>query len=108
MSTVDAPSGFVPRVRIHRPAKSAMQSGRAGTHGWVLEFASDAPHHHDPLTGWVSGHDTRTQVRLRFATEEAAVAFAERHGYAYEVEPTHDRTVTPKAYADNFRFDAME
>ena len=26
------------RARIYQPPKNAMQSGRAGTHEWVLEF----------------------------------------------------------------------
>jgi hypothetical protein len=80
-----------------------MQSGRLGTRRWRLEFAPDTPRTIDPLMGWTSSGDTRTQVRLNFATEEEAVAYCEKHGIPYEVEPPHTRTIRPKAYADNFR-----
>jgi hypothetical protein len=95
------------RVRIYRPSKTAMQSGRAGTEKWVLEFEPAAPRQRDPLMGWTSSRDTRRQVRLTFDTMEAAVAYATRHGCAYEVEPHRERIVKPKSYSDNFRYDRI-
>ena len=94
-------------ARIYLPAKSAMQSGRAGTRHWVLEFVSAEAKRHDPLMGWISSGDTRQQVHLSFPTLEEAVAHAERLGVAYKVVPPHDRTIKPKAYADNFRYDRV-
>ncbi|MCK6623508.1 MAG: ETC complex I subunit, partial [Calditrichia bacterium] len=38
-------------VRIYRPAKTAMQSGRGLTHDWVLEFEPGA-RRPEPLMGW--------------------------------------------------------
>jgi hypothetical protein len=35
------------------------------------------------------------------------VAYATREGIAYEIETPQQRAVTPKAYADNFRFDRI-
>ena len=45
-----------------------------------------------------------SQVRLRFATREAAVAYAERHGIAYEIfEPKRRRHILRQnGYGDNF------
>ena len=91
-------------ARIYRPAKSAMQSGRAQTHAWTLEFAPSSPRLPDPLMGWTQTVDTDGQIRLTFETREAAVAYAQRRGIAFEIfaEPEHRRFI--KAYADNFAF----
>ena len=90
-------------ARIYRPSKTAMQSGRLGTRHWRLEFAPDKPRTIDPLMGWTSSADTRTQVKLKFDTEEEAIAYCEKHNIPYEVENPHSRRIKPKAYADNFR-----
>ena len=56
--------GDAMHVRIYRPAKNAMQSGRSNTKHWVLEFEPSAAAHSDPLMGWTSSPDTRRQVKL--------------------------------------------
>jgi len=96
------------RARIFEQPKSAMQSGRAGTTEWVLEFEPSSPRRADPLMGWIGGGDTQSQVRLRFETREEAIAFAQREGFGYEVELPHTRKFVPKSYADNFRFGRSE
>ena len=90
-------------VRIYRPTKTAMQSGRAKTKQWILEFEPGAHRFVDPLMGWVGSDDTRSQVRLRFASREAAVSYAERHGLSYRVQEPQVRTIRPKSYAEKFR-----
>ena len=90
------------QVRIYRPAKTAMQSGRNKIPGWVMEFEPEAPSIPDPLMGWSSSRDTRQQVYLRFDSEEEAIAFARRHGYSYNVEKPKERRIKLKNYADNF------
>ena len=50
------------RARIYQPPKNAMQSGRAGTHEWVLEFERLSPQRPDPLMGWIGSSDTQQQV----------------------------------------------
>ena len=91
------------RARIFRPAKNAMQSGRAHLSNWVLEYELQTPRRPEPLMGWVASGDTLNQVRLRFERKEDAIAFARRKGLAFEVEPEHRRRVQPRTYADNFR-----
>ena len=94
-------------ARIYRPAKSAMQSGRAQTRKWLLEYEPASRRDPDPLMGWSSALDTLNEVRLRFDTLDEAVAFATKHGLDYTlIEP---RAPTPKAksYADNFRYDRV-
>lgn len=95
-------------ARIYRPAKNAMQSGRARTRFWVLEFEPRAAKRPDRLMGWISSEDMNSdEVRLRFPTREEAAAFAERHGIVYRVHAPAERTVRPKSYADNFRPDRV-
>ena len=91
-------------VRIYKPAKTAMQSGRGLTHEWVLEFEPGA-RRPEPLMGWTSSADTLAQVQLPFPGKEEAVAYAEKHGLIYALEEPQERRIKPKAYADNFRFD---
>ncbi len=93
-------------VRIYKPAKTAMQQGRAGTDRWILEFEPGA-REVEPLMGWTSSRDTRRQLRLRFDSKDDAIAYAEKHGLMYSVELPKERKIEPKAYADNFRFDRM-
>jgi hypothetical protein len=95
------------QVRIFQPARSAMQSGKAGTRQWLLQFASPVRREADPLMGWTSSNNTRQQVTLRFDTKEEAIAYAEREGYAYVVEEPKPRRLQVKAYADNFRYDRV-
>ena len=91
------------RARIYRPAKSAMQSGRANTRAWILEFEPRMAKRPDPLMGWAGSADTLGQVRLRFASKEEAVAYASRHGIDFWVMPERDRRIPLRSYAENFR-----
>ena len=91
-------------ARIYRPAKTAMQSGRAKTQDWVLEFEPTAAKRNDPLMGWAGSTDTKGQVSLRFRTQDEAIAYCKRDGLDYTVTAPHSSTPKPKAYADNFAF----
>jgi hypothetical protein len=91
-------------ARIYRPAKTTMQSGRARTKEWVLEFEPATARTPDPLMGWTSSTDMNGQVRLNFDTSEEAVAYAQKHGIPFRVSPTEERRPIIKAYADNFAF----
>ena len=95
------------RVRIWRRPKTAMQSGRAKTHDWVLAYLP-GPRRPDPLMGWIGGAGTEAQVELKFASYEEARAYAEREGLVCDVEQPRERVVRPKSYADNFRFGRVE
>jgi ETC complex I subunit conserved region len=92
------------QVRISRPSKTAMQSGQAKTHTWLLEGVSPHRKAPDSLMGWVSSKDTLNQIRLSFATLAEATAHAEHNGWQYTVTPPHERRLKLKAYADNFSF----
>ncbi|MBL8806349.1 MAG: ETC complex I subunit [Rhodospirillales bacterium] len=94
-------------ARIFKPAKTAMQSGRARTKRWVLEFEPAAAKRPDPLMGWAGSPDTGGQVQLRFASQDEAIAYAERHGIEFVLAVPHSGRIRPKAYADNFKFDRV-
>lgn len=95
------------RARIYQPAKTAMQSGTAKAKGWVLEFAQASAREVDPLMGWTASDDTQSQVRLRFDSRDAAVAYAAKHGIEAEVAEPHDRrpNIRPRGYGENFATD---
>ncbi|PZU09958.1 MAG: ETC complex I subunit [Sphingobium sp.] len=90
-------------ARIYQIQKNAMQSGKALTHKWVLDFEQSEAKKADPLTGWAGSGDTQSQVKLTFPSQDAAVAYAQKHGLAYTVIPTPPKTLKIQAYADNFR-----
>lgn len=90
-------------ARIYQIQKNALQSGKALTHKWMLEYAPAEAKKPDPLTGWAGSGDTQQQVKLSFPSEEAARAYADRKGVAYTVITTAPKTLKLQAYADNFR-----
>lgn len=92
------------RARIYKPARNAMTSGQAKTKHWVLDVVSSEAKDIDPLMGWTSSKDTEQQVRMRFPTKEAAIAYAEKHGIDAVVTEPHKRkqNIRPGGYGDNF------
>jgi hypothetical protein len=95
------------KVRIFRPSKTAMQSGRAGERRWLLEFEPSGRREADPLMGWTGSADTNSQLRIYFDSEAEAIAYARKNGYAYRIIEPNERVVRPKAYSDNFRYDRI-
>ncbi|MEI4508170.1 ETC complex I subunit [Sphingopyxis sp. CCNWLW253] len=91
------------KARIFQKPKNAMQSGRAGTQRWMLEFAPAEARKADPLMGWAGSGDTQRQLRLGFASRDEAVAYAEKNGIDVEITSTPERRLKIQAYADNFR-----
>ncbi len=95
-------------ARIYQPAKTAMQSGRANTRRWVVEYEPEEAKQADSLMGWIGSGDMRGQVRMHFDTKKEAIAYAERNQLAYSVKDPKVRKQRPKSYADNFKFDRIE
>ena len=90
-------------ARIYQRPKNAMQSGRARTDEWLLDFAPAEAQRPDPLMGWAGSGDTQRQVILRFPSEAAAVAYAAQYGIPASIHQTPPRRLKLQAYADNFR-----
>jgi hypothetical protein len=95
-------------ARIYKPAKTAMQSGKAKTKIWALDYDPEQPREVEPLMGWTSSGDMRQQVQLRFATKEEAVAYAERHGIPYRVSEEKRPALRTISYSDNFSANRRE
>jgi hypothetical protein len=91
------------QARIFQRPKNAMQSGKALADQWILEFVAAEARKPDPLMGWAGSGDTREQVRLTFESNEAALAYADKHGISAIVHQTPPRKLKLQAYADNFR-----
>ena len=92
-------------AKIYKPSKTSMQSGRAKSKSWILEFVRKTPAIPDPLMGWQSSGDTQKQVKIEFSNKEAAILYAEKQGIVYDVINPQPRKLNIKSYADNFSSD---
>lgn len=90
-------------ARIYQRAKNPMQSGKARTNEWILEFEESEARRPDPLMGWTGSADTQAQIRLPFPSREAAEAYARKHGIPFKLHLPPARRLKIQAYADNFR-----
>lgn len=90
-------------ARIFQRPKNAMQSGKALTDQWVLDFVPAEAKRPDPLMGWAGSGDTQQQVQLKFPSMEAAQAYAAKHGIITRVHATPKKSLKLQTYADNFR-----
>lgn len=91
------------KVRIFRPAKTAMQSGKRNTKKWlVVPIEESSIRSINPLTGWVLASDTSSQFRFEFSDKEAAIKFAQSRNFEFEIEEPKLAAVKQKSYAANF------
>ena len=90
-------------AKIYSPAKTAMQSGKAKTGNWVLEFDPAEPRRVEPLMGYTCSSDMLSQVRLKFDTKELAVAYAAKHGIEARVEEPKRAKAPPRRLFGQFQ-----
>ncbi len=95
-------------ARIYRPAKTAMQSGKAKADTWTLDFEPEQPRKVEPLMGYTSSRDMKSQIRLIFETKEEAIAYAQKNGIAYTVQEPKETRRRVVTYSENFRFDRKQ
>ena len=91
------------QAKIYKPAKTAMQSGRAKYNKWILKISDSKNQTKDTMMGWNGGSNTRSQIQLQFKTKEDAINYAKSNDLDYEVLETSERKVISKSYADNFK-----
>ena len=96
--------GFLmPIARIYQPSKTSMQSGKAKTKLWILDYNPAYCQFKDPLMGWAGTNDTQSQVQLHFKTSQEAIAFAKRQGLDFTLKPAIPAArVQRRSYSDNF------
>ena len=90
-------------VKIFKPAKTAMQSGKAKTRLWQLQVLDGTTQTKDPLIGYHGGSSTKSQIKLQFDSKEDAINFAKSKNYDYEVIEASAVKIIKKSYADNFK-----
>ena len=95
-------------LKIFKPTKTAMQSGRGKTKSWIAEYISNEPNEKDSLMGWNSSKDTKSQIKIFFDSKEKAIEWAKNNNFQYEVFEPKNRKVIPKNYSDNFAFNRKE
>jgi hypothetical protein len=95
-------------ARIYKPPKNPMQSGKALSKLWRLEFAPRIARRPEALMGWISSADPNEQVRIDFDTKEAAIAFAREHGIPHQLIEPPEAKPQIKSYSDNFAFRRRE
>ena len=65
------------KAKIYKPSKTAMQSGKANTKNWLLEFETRDTGV-NPLMGWESSTDTMSEVKIEFDNKEQAINYAKK------------------------------
>lgn len=91
-------------VKIYQPAKTTMQSGRAKTKKWILEYDLATKRAPEEVIGWIASGDTLNQVKMSFDTSEQAIAYATKMGWSYTLAEPHARTIKGRTYLDNFKY----
>lgn len=90
-------------VKIFKPVKSAMQSGKAKDK-WFVEPISYKNHRElNQLMGWVSSNSTTySQLHFEFNSKEEAIEFAKEYGLKYSVYEPNVAVFKRKSYSENF------
>ncbi len=88
---------------IYQPTKTTMQSGTANSKNWLLEFIHDGSRFIEPIMGWTASKDMLREVKIKFPSKEAAIAFAEENKFSYEVIEPQQGKFIKRTYADNFK-----
>ena len=90
------------KVKIYKPDKTAMQSGKRNTKNWLLEFDT-LNTGINPLMGWETSKDTMSEVKLKFESKDQAISYANKNNLDYYVIEPEKRKIIKKSYSDNFK-----
>ncbi len=72
-------------ARIYKPCKTAMQSGKAKTKDWLLEYTT-TDSTIDDIIGWTGSSDMyASEVKLHFKSKSEAIAYANKNGIKYDL-----------------------
>jgi NADH dehydrogenase (ubiquinone) Fe-S protein 4 len=89
------------KVKIYKPTRTAMQSGKRNTKKWLLEFDT-LDTGVDPLMGWESSKDTMSEIKLEFSSKEQAINYAKKNDLDFYIIEPQKRKILIKSYSDNF------
>lgn len=113
------------QVRIYQPTKTTMQSGKAGTDHWRIDFdvLQGGGRWENGLMGWASSADYMQGTTIKFKSKDDAIHFvslqawpgvhefllifvvaaqAEKQGWSYQVDEVHQPRIPPKSYSENY------
>jgi hypothetical protein len=79
---------MIEKAKIYQPVKTAMQSGKARTKFWILEFNKN--------------NFNNEQVKLKFETKDQAIAYAKENKIQFDLITPKKNKLIIKSYADNF------
>lgn len=99
-----APYGGPPKVWIYQPGRSVNRSA-PGRSRWVLEFLPAEAPGRNLTVRRAPASDPLAHLRIEFPDRMSAIAFAERHGWPYEVNEPPPRRIRYRSYADQLRYD---
>ena len=89
------------KAKIFIPTKTAMQSGKANSGKWMLEFETRDTGI-NTLMGWETSTDTMSEVKLEFSSKELAIKYAKKNNIDYYIIEPQKRKIIKKSYSDNF------
>tara|TARA_B110000971_G_scaffold172232_1_gene177090 strand:+ start:288 stop:569 length:282 start_codon:yes stop_codon:yes gene_type:complete len=89
------------KAKIYIPTKNSMQSGLGKADKWLIKFdTKDAGI--NPLMGWETSTDTKSELNLEFSTKDLAIEYARKNKIDYEIIEPQKRKSIKKSYAENF------
>ena len=89
------------KAKIYIPTKNSMQSGLGKSDKWILEFETENAQI-NPLMGWDTSSDTRSELNLEFSSKDLAIEYAKKNKIDFELIEPQKRKTIKKSYADNF------
>ena len=89
------------KAKIYKPSKTAMQSGKAKSNLWILEY-ENLNTGINPLTGWQTSKDTLSEIKLEFQTKEDAINYVKKNNIDHYIVDSNDQKFIKKSYSDNF------
>ena len=89
------------KVKIFKPSKTAMQSGKRTSKKWLLEFDT-LDTQVNPLMGWESSIDTMSEVKLEFLSKDEAIKYAKKNKMDYYIVEPEKSKIVKKSYTENF------
>jgi len=89
------------KAKIYIPTKNSMQSGLGKADKWLIKFDTKDVGI-NPLMGWETSTDTKSELNLEFSTKDLAIEYARKNKIDYEIIEPQKRKSIKKSYAENF------
>ena len=90
------------KVKIYKPTKNVMQSGKGNIKKWILEYEAESTRFIEPVMGWTGNTDTKRQIKLKFTSKKEAIEYAKRKELDYIIITPKKPVLKLRAYSDNF------